>query len=141
MVRATSAFVRSTSPDATYGSAACEGFYVVEATWTYGKDIRMSAEFHNDQHTLPELCGASTIDAKFYGFVPGNRATGVFAHWETIDVVVEGGYSYSGGCSVYVEKEIDNSKYTKIRVAGKATAWSGLPARVTATIEIPLDPA
>jgi len=112
--------VYSTSPSTSYGSAACAGRYVVEATSTQGKPNLAAEATFADTGLGQSNCGNGRVAALFFGFSPASNA------WVQIgaEVIAAGQWVPSpfgsgGTCQVAAVKAIPNS-YTKVRVAAKA---------------------
>jgi hypothetical protein len=131
--------VTRTSPSRTYGSAACSGLYVVEATNTLGKSFQINANWGEALPNTEQACPFALLTATAYGYKNGV--------WTNLGTKSAGGqwttFFDSGFCSIGVGWSQVNSQYTKVRIASKAAAFllfSASPRKVKGTIEIPSVP-
>lgn len=128
--------VTATSPGQTYGTAACSGRFVVEATQTAGKpNLLASATYAEGLSST--LCASGTVSLLVYGFSPISNSwvqlgSEVIAHGTMVPSPFGGPASCEVGSGISVP-----SSYTKVRVAAKAylsTVFGPAPKKVTATI-------
>lgn len=129
--------VTGTSPTQTYGTAACSGRYVVEATQTNGKPNISASVTWADAGLSQSICASGTVSMLVYGFSPISNSwvqlgSEVIAHGSMVPAPFGGAPSCQVGTGVNV-----SSSYTKVRVAAKAylsTVFGPAPKKVTATI-------
>jgi hypothetical protein len=129
--------VYSTSPSATYGSSACGGRYVVDATSTKGKPNLAAEAMFADTGLGQSNCTSGRVAALFYGF---NAATNSWVQLGA-EITAQGQWVPSpfgsgGTCQVAAVKAIPNT-YTAVRVAAKAfipTVFGPVSKKVSATI-------
>lgn len=131
--------VSSTSPTRTYGSAQCQGMYVVEATSTLGKTFNLSATWGEALPNTEQACPFALLTATAYGYKNGQ--------WYNLGTKSAGGqwttFFDSGFCSINVDWAQASSQYSKVRVAAKAAAFllfSSSPRKVTASVQVPFGP-
>lgn len=122
--------VSSTSPSATYGTAACSGRYVVEATNTQQPNLSASASW-GDSGLSETACPNGRVSAYVYGYKNGTWYS--LHRGELIGYGVWTPGPFGGAyCDVSVGLSIDNT-YSKIRVAAKAS-YGFTAKRVTGSI-------
>jgi hypothetical protein len=131
--------MQSTSPDASYGSAACSGRYVVEATGVsplfVGWNLTASAAWADTSgltnQTLCESASASLIVYVEIQSIPGLWLYyGEYSDTGTWD-------SSTNTCVVSEKVDIDVDYVTKVRVAAKASIpflGGPLPVRVRTVV-------
>jgi hypothetical protein len=129
--------VYSLSPSASYGTLACTGRYVVEATGTQGKPNLAAQAMLEDTGLSQATCGAGRVAALFYGLNPVTNT------WVQIggEIIAAGQWVPSpfgsgGTCQVAAVKAIP-STHSKVRVAAKAyiqTVFGPITKKVSGTI-------
>lgn len=130
--------VRHTSPSRTYGSTACADEYVVQATATLGKNVRISATWGEALPTTQQSCPFALLSATAYGLRQdgtwvqiGSQA--VTGQWTTPPLS-------SPTCSIDARFSVASSPYTRVRIAAKAAALVLIatdPRKVTGSIAVP----
>jgi hypothetical protein len=129
--------VYSTSPSASYGSAACGGRYVVDATGTKGKPNLAAEAMFADTGLGQSNCGSGRVAALFYGL---NAATNTWVQLGG-EIIAAGQWVPSpfgsgGSCQVAAVKAVSNT-YSAVRVAAKAyipTVFGNITKKVSANI-------
>lgn len=135
------------SPTAHYGSAACSGRFLVEATNTHRRDVRVMAIAYDDIGNRSD-CEAARVNAIVYGLrlglgTPGQPAPLVWEQIGAIQTDAGAWQSYTGRCDLpQVEWAVPNSRYTAVRVAARAyrviAGGATIPLRVEANITRPV---
>jgi hypothetical protein len=126
--------VGGTSPTSTYGSAACSGRYVVEATNTAGKpnlNASVTAPFG-----LPQSrCSLGTVSMLVYGF-NGLAWVQLGGEHTATGVWTPSPFGGPGACKIGVGIAVPNT-YQRVRIAGKAgqeTLYGSLPGQVSLAV-------
>lgn len=111
--------VYSTSPSASYGSAACAGRFVVEATGTQGKPNLAAEAMFADAGLGQANCSTGRVAALFFGLNAANAWVQIGAEVTAQGQWVPSPFGSGGSCQVAAVKAIPNT-YSKVRVAAKA---------------------
>jgi hypothetical protein len=123
--------VSATSPTATYGSLACSGRYVVEATNTQQPNLAASASW-GDSGLSQLACPNGRVSAVMYGYKNGTWYQLHRGELIGYGVWTQSPFGGGGYCDVSVGMSIDNT-YSKVRVAAKAS-YGTASKRVTGSI-------
>ena len=122
--------VGATSPSASYGSSACSGRFVIEATTTAGKPNLM-ASATNPLGISQSSCSLGTVSMLVYGY-NGTAWSQIGGEHTAKGVWTPSPFGGPGSCQIGVGIAVPNT-FQKVRVAAKA-AQGAVTGKVSAVV-------
>ena len=126
--------VGGTSPSSSYGSAACSGRFVIEATNTAGKP-NLSASASTFLPLNAGNCSLGTISMLVYGSV-GRAWTQIGGDHTASGVWTPSPFGGASTCQIGIGIDVPSS-FQRVRVAAKAgeeTLYGSIPSQVAASV-------